>query len=1103
MAKAYKGTKITGTSTTAKVFAGSGVKSANVGDTYLNTDKGHNYKCTTAGDAAHAKWKYTSTSIIKKPIVPVKSLTLTRNSGGSRVLTGTWKVQDAMVSKTRGDRATGLRFRWYFDTSVKGKKNIIDKESTGNEKATTRAENLAGFVANGGKKNVSYNRQSFYPYAGKPKLLSVTLAVDPYNTKGDGSWKSVAQSKTYTFGEPRKPAISNPSFNTENGTVSATIDTDPGEDARERLWTRYEVVVTDLSKSGSQRVRVTSSGTSTSTSFNLSYDATNYQSLTSDQYIQVEFRARAEGFAGDSGWATRTYFVSFPKPVSILTSDASHVTATSRDSSGKVVVPISVSRPEGFPVDTVKLQQLVNVTYASPSTIPGDAAWTDTGATDDGDCTALVGSVAEMLPDAGKHSWVRVKAWHANEAALFSYSNIVEVPLFTPAASAADNVCSITKKTPGDDGESIECVVAWDLKSYSGDEDTTGIELSWSDYENAWKSTESPKVHEFEWHDASVDPSASSLWNKSATITIRGLSEGVTYYIRARCYTDDENGVRSYGEYCNVASCQTASTPPSVVLSAPAAVAEGDGIPFTWIFSSTSPQKSWQLFRRRYVKTTDAAIVTGKTYYTLSNGVYTAVANPSAGSLSSYYEAFDDVLAGGNGETGAYVLDSARVAKFASGGSLTCQVRCSTGGEFVESSAVAVNIAAYPTLAVSASTLTAQPFAFGITSSVPSVSLAYVVSAADSGVTGCPETLRETQPAGDVIATGVVVPETTAVTSGSVTTYTATITLDSGLDFRDGGTYQVSAVATDTASGLASAEAVAKFAVAWSHQAPVPALGSYVLTSDEAVDDNHTYFVLEDDEYVVVENPVDADLDTYYEFVGGITITPIEQPDANGDMTRACAIALVAPSGAASGDYYDLYRVTHDGADLIGSKLALDSTWTDLHAPFGDAGDYGYRVACRTADGDEEWCDFGYYLGASCLRFDFGLSSVELPYNIVIQDGYEKDVEVRTHMDGSSEAYFNAGVSRKATLTTSVIRIEDAVTASRVRELAQHRGTAFVRTPDGSAYEAHVDVPTLDVGYGVITAKFDAVRVDTSAAFMLPVNDEITSTTTTTTTTGE
>ncbi|MDE6724525.1 MAG: hypothetical protein K2J79_02875, partial [Ruminiclostridium sp.] len=52
------GTAITGTSTTATVFSGSGITDALVNDMYLNTSTGYVYKCTVAGAAAAAKWVY-------------------------------------------------------------------------------------------------------------------------------------------------------------------------------------------------------------------------------------------------------------------------------------------------------------------------------------------------------------------------------------------------------------------------------------------------------------------------------------------------------------------------------------------------------------------------------------------------------------------------------------------------------------------------------------------------------------------------------------------------------------------------------------------------------------------------------------------------------------------------------------------------------------------------------------------------------------------------------------------------------------------------------------------------------------------------------------
>ena len=54
----YSGTGVTGTSTTATVFSGSGVANARINDMYLNTSTGNTYKCTVAGNAATAKWVY-------------------------------------------------------------------------------------------------------------------------------------------------------------------------------------------------------------------------------------------------------------------------------------------------------------------------------------------------------------------------------------------------------------------------------------------------------------------------------------------------------------------------------------------------------------------------------------------------------------------------------------------------------------------------------------------------------------------------------------------------------------------------------------------------------------------------------------------------------------------------------------------------------------------------------------------------------------------------------------------------------------------------------------------------------------------------------------
>ena len=53
-----QGTAITGTSTTAAVFSGTGITDALINDSYLNTSTGNVYRCTVAGNATTAKWVY-------------------------------------------------------------------------------------------------------------------------------------------------------------------------------------------------------------------------------------------------------------------------------------------------------------------------------------------------------------------------------------------------------------------------------------------------------------------------------------------------------------------------------------------------------------------------------------------------------------------------------------------------------------------------------------------------------------------------------------------------------------------------------------------------------------------------------------------------------------------------------------------------------------------------------------------------------------------------------------------------------------------------------------------------------------------------------------
>lgn len=983
----YAGTTIGGTNTTARVVSKSGVKSAAKNDTYLNTEKGHVYICSTGGDASAAKWKYKKTVTVRKPTVGVRSLKLERGEG-NRVMTASWKLPDAFARAKEGDKAEGIVVKWSLDTAAsKNTGDIIDKEKI-KASGESDTENLDNIYLGDGSSGKHFTRASFYPNAGKPYLYGVYCRVTPTNKCGTPGVKAtekdkkrtVSQLVSYAFAKPGAPYLDGGfNFDDENGTVSGTIKL-PGSDGKsERAWTTWRMEITDMSKPEGERTWTPSgqsASAATGDSINFSYNVANYQELADTEYVRVRIIATAKGYAGDSDMLDRSYYVSFPKSPTI-----DEVKVSSKESSGKVTAKITVTKSTAFPVDRVKLQKLVDVDYTEPGQIPGNAGWEDAGAIDDGECTALVCGVTEVEPSTGKHSWLRVKAWHGNEDALFSYSNIMEVKaLYESAPSAEDNVCTIYDPVTTEDG-GADVLVAWDLKSSTSDDDTTSMELAWSEDANAWRSVKGPESHEFDWHDDVVDSRASAAWNKSANVKVDSLSDGTKYYFRARCLAEHD-GVTTKGAWCNPKELIIATVPPSAVLAADAVSPTGSGVSFSWALSALKPQTAWQLV-----------------------SAAGAIVMESTGSASGC------------------TVPWGRVQMHMVGNTLTCSVRCSTGGEWVESDPVAVTIAEPPTLALTTATLIAQPFGFGVSTDMPIKSLAY--------------TIVDTN--GNAIDTGIAAPSMT-LSSG---TWSGAVTLDGNRGFEDGMDYVLTASATSV-EGLVSESVQSGFAVNWTHKAPA--------LPDE------------------------------------MEITPEAITLDDGSVIRRCTVQLAAPTGAAETDVYDVYRLTHDGIDRISPDkgLSLDYEFVDNYAPYGDAGDYGYRIVCRTADGDTEFADYPYELDGDSLRFDYGGTAVELPYNIDVSDSYEKDAETRMHLDGTNEAYYNPGVTRKASLRSDVLRIDDAAVAAAVRALARHPGTAFVRTPDGSAYEAHVQVNAMDVDYETIAATFDAVEVATSDAYKLP-----------------
>lgn len=273
--------------------------------------------------------------------------------------------------------------------------------------------------------------------------------------------------------------------------------------------------------------------------------------------------------------------------------------------------------------------------------------------------------------------------------------------------------------------------------------------------------------------------------------------------------------------------------------------------------------------------------------------------------------------------------------------------------------------------------------------------------------------------------------------SGTAGSWAATLSAPEGLDLRDGAAYDVTATATDRQTGLDSQVAACSVGVAYAH---------------------------------VAQEPV------------GATVTASDATDADGTRTIAADVALPS-DGYAAGDLMDVWRVTRDGSELIAEGVAPGSVVTDPYAPYGPG--TSYRVATRTQDGSVAWRDYAYQLACSQVRIDFGGSYVELPHNLTISSGWSKGFEARRHLDGSVDGYWDTSVERTGKVGSVLVGPDDPMSGA-LRELSRHAGPCFVRTPDGEAYEADVEVDGLDRkrGDGMADVSLIVRAVSLSGDFM-------------------
>jgi hypothetical protein len=352
-----------------------------------------------------------------------------------------------------------------------------------------------------------------------------------------------------TIGLPRKPSVSW-AYDQSNAKATVTIRTDEGADWNERYDTMYQVVIR---KADGKEATLRKWTASRATEINATFDLSPYlgRNMGIGKYITIKCQAYARGMAGDNpspaNPVTVTRSVYWPSAATI-----GAITCSSKSNTGRVTV--SVTPGKAFKTTTqLQLQRAFN---ADKNWNGSGGSWSDvSGATDNGDCSALYDTYRDVDPEPGIYTFYRVKS---SRDQYTQYSAIKRADcLYTakPKYSCSATV-GIVSVTPISSGDAATVIMGW-----SDATSNYGWELSWSDNKGAWNSTTTPTKIEYDptsgmaEHDSS---SKSKSYKQTKTLRIDDLTPGTTYYVRMRRKREIDS-TSHYSAYSTIFSFTTES----------------------------------------------------------------------------------------------------------------------------------------------------------------------------------------------------------------------------------------------------------------------------------------------------------------------------------------------------------------------------------------------------------------------------------------------------------------------------------------------------------------------------------------------------------------
>lgn len=201
----------------------------------------------------------------------------------------------------------------------------------------------------------------------------------------------------------------------------------------------------------------------------------------------------------------------------------------------------------------------------------------------------------------------------------------------------------------------------------------------------------------------------------------------------------------------------------------------------------------------------------------------------------------------------------------------------------------------------------------------------------------------------------------------------------------------------------------------------------------------------------------------------------------------------VAPTGTATGDVCDIYRLSADKPVLLYEGAAFGTTYVDPYPALGEHG--GHRFVFRTSDGDYitqddkiAWYDTHELendrVDSEYNIIEFAGGRVELMLDADVSNSWEKDFKETQYLGGSVQGDWNPAVSRSGSIKARAIVQNDADTLDTLRRLAMYPGICHVRTKDGSSYKADVQVSAdyqQDSAHKVCEVSLSITRIDPDA----------------------